>query len=115
MIDLMRVVAVDSQICVQRRGIASSQERRAARISLGGRVVVCCIATTSSDRSGISASPTVFRDKELHTVLRTPGMCSTRNRYRSDFRFIYLVILQTQETSAKTKSGRCRRGHLEEK
>ena len=24
------------------------------------------------------------------------------------FRFIYLVILQTQETSAKTKSGRCR-------
>ena len=34
-------------------------------------------------------------------------------RFRFRFRFIYLVILQTQETSAKTKSGRCRRGHLE--
>ena len=33
--------------------------------------------------------------------------------FRFRFRFIYLVILQTQETSAKTKSGRCRRGHLE--
>ena len=29
------------------------------------------------------------------------------------FRCIYLVILQTQETSAKTKFGRCRRGHLD--
>ena len=36
-----------------------------------------------------------------------------RVRFRFRFRFIYLVILQTQETSAKTKSGRCRRGHLE--
>ena len=34
-------------------------------------------------------------------------------RFRFRFRFIYLVILQTQETSAKTKSGRCHRGHLE--
>ena len=33
--------------------------------------------------------------------------------FRFRFRFIYLVILQTQETSAKTKSGRCRGGHLE--
>ena len=32
-IDLMSVVAVDAQICVQRRGIGSSRERRAARIS----------------------------------------------------------------------------------
>ena len=40
-IDLMSVVAVDVHIYVQRRGIGSSRERRAARISLGGRVVVC--------------------------------------------------------------------------
>ena len=26
-------------------------------------MVVCCVAATSSDRSGISASPTGFRDK----------------------------------------------------
>ena len=32
---------------------------------------------------------------------------------RFRFRCIYLVILQTQETSAKTKFGRCRIGHLE--
>ena len=32
--------------------------------------------------------------------------------FRFRFRLIYFVILQTQETSAKTKSGRCRRGHL---
>ena len=69
-IDLMSVVAVDAQICVQRRGMGSSQERRAARISLGGRVVVCWVAATSSDRSGISASPTGFRDKASATVLR---------------------------------------------
>ena len=31
----------------------------------------------------------------------------------SESEVIYLVIFQTQETSAKTKSGRCRRGHLE--
>ena len=35
MIDLMRVVAVDGQICVQRRGIRSSRERRAANIRSG--------------------------------------------------------------------------------
>ena len=40
------------------------------------------------------------------------GMANA-SRFRFRFRFIYLVILQTQETSAKTKSGRCRRGHLE--
>ena len=72
-IDLMSVVAVDAQICV-RRGIGSSRERRAERILLGGRMVVCCAAATSSDRSGISASPTEFRDKASATVLRTPGM-----------------------------------------
>ena len=58
-------------------------------ISLGGRVVVCCVAATSSDRSGISAWPTEFRDKASATVLRTPGMCSTRNRYRSDFSLMF--------------------------
>ena len=42
-------------------------------ISLGGRVVVCCVAATSSDRSGISSSPTGFRDNASATVLRTPG------------------------------------------
>ena len=52
-------------------------------------MVVCCVAATSSDMSGISASPTGFRDKALATVLRTPGMCSTRNRYRSDFSLIF--------------------------
>ena len=83
-------MAVDAQICVQRHGIGSSRDRRAARISLGGRVVVCCVAATSSDRSGISASPTGFRDKASATVLRTPGMCSTRNRYRSDFSLMFL-------------------------
>ena len=31
----------------------------------------------------------------------------------SESEVIYLLIFQTQETSAKTKSGRCRRGHLE--
>ena len=36
-----------------------------------------------------------------------------RQGFRFRFRCIYLVILQTQETSAKTKFGRCRRGHLE--
>ena len=85
-IDLMSVVAVDAQICVQRHGIGSSREW----ISLGGRVVVCCVAATSSDRSGISASTTGFRDKASATVLRTPGMCSTRNRYRSDFSLMFL-------------------------
>ena len=44
-------------------------------------------------------------------VLRSCGDHDSLSRFR--FRFIYLVILQTQETSAKTKSGRCRRGHLE--
>ena len=34
------------------------------------------VAATSSVRSGISASPTGFRDKASATVLRTPGMCS---------------------------------------
>ena len=34
-------------------------------------------------------------------------------RFRFRFRCIYLVILQTQETCAKTKFGHCRRGHLE--
>ena len=38
------------------------------RISLGGRVVVCCAAATSSDRSGISASPTGFRDQASASV-----------------------------------------------
>ena len=36
-----------------------------------------------------------------------------RIRIRIRIRIIYLVIFQTQETSAKTISGRCRRGHLE--
>ena len=36
----------------------------------------------------------------------------TREHGGIRFRFIYLVVLQTKETSAKTKSGRCRRGHL---
>ena len=40
---------------------------------------------------------------------KTKGHEHLCDRFR--FRFIYLVILQTQETSAKTKSGRCRRGH----
>ena len=31
----------------------------------------------------------------------------------SESEVIYLVLFQTQETSAKTTSGRCRRGHLE--
>ena len=75
-IDLMSVVAVDAQICLQRRGIGSSRERRAVWLSLDGRVVVCGVAATSSVRSGISASPTGFRDKASATVLRTPGMCS---------------------------------------
>ena len=44
------------------------------------------------------------------TCIRTN---QSRKSIRFRFRFIYLVILQTQETSAKTKSGRCRRGHLE--
>ena len=88
-IDLMSDVAVDEQICVQRRGIGSSRERRAVRILLGGRVVVCCVAATSSYRSGIPASPTWFRDKASATVLRTPRMCSTQNRYRSDFSLIF--------------------------
>ena len=52
-------------------------------------MVVCCVAATSSDRSGISASPTGFRDKASATVLRTPGMCSTRNRYHSDFSLMF--------------------------
>ena len=69
-IDLISVLAVNSQICVQRRGIGSSRERRTARISLGGRVVVCCVAATSSDRSGISAPPTGFCGKKSATVLR---------------------------------------------
>ena len=34
-------------------------------------------------------------------------------RIRMRIRIIYLVIFQTQDTSAKTISGRCRRGHLE--
>ena len=88
-IDLMSVVAVDVHICVQRRGIGSSREGRAARIPLGGLVVVCCVAATSCDRSGISASPPGFRDKASATVLRTPGMCSTRNRYHSDFSLMF--------------------------
>ena len=33
--------------------------------------------------------------------------------HRIRIRNIYSVIFQTQETSAKTISGRCRRGHLE--
>ena len=33
-------------------------------------------------------------------------------RIRIRIRIIYSVIFQTQETSAKTISGRCRRGHL---
>ena len=44
-----------------------------------------------------------FNSRCLHVIT---GMI----RFR--FRCIYLVILQTQETSAKTKFGRCRRGHL---
>ena len=32
----------------------------------------------------------------------------TQHRVIIRFMFIYLVILQTQETSAKSKSGRCR-------
>ena len=31
----------------------------------------------------------------------------------SESELFYSVLLQTQETSAKTISGRCRRGHLE--
>ena len=31
----------------------------------------------------------------------------------SESESFYSVLLQTQETSAKTISGRCRRGHLE--
>ena len=42
-----------------------------------------------------------------------PGSIMFNKLFR--FRFIYLVILQTKETSDKTKSGRCRRGHLETK
>ena len=40
---------------------------------------------------------------------RQPSVMVIRIRIR----IIYLVIFQTQETSAKTISGRCRRGHLE--
>ena len=46
-------------------------------------------------------------------VSNPKGYLEGDRRFRFRFRFIYLVILQTQETSAKTKSGRCRRGHLE--
>ena len=38
---------------------------------------------------------------------------STDGVIRIRIRMIYLVIFQTQETSAKTISGRCRKGHLE--
>ena len=41
-------------------------------------------------------------------------MSRIRRRIRFRFRCIYLVILQTQETSAKTKFGCYRTGHLEE-
>ena len=63
MIDLMSVVAFDAQICVQRRGIGSSRERRAVWISWTD--VGCGVAATSSVRSGIPASPTGFREADI--------------------------------------------------
>ena len=66
--DLMSSMAVDAQVCEQRGGAGSSRDRSAARAA----------AATSLGRSGVSA-----------TVLRTPGMWSTRNRYRSDFSLMF--------------------------
>ena len=73
--DLMSSVAVDAQVCEQQGGAGSSRDRSAARAA----------AATSLGRSGVSATPTGCRDRASATVLRTPGMWSTRNRYRSDF------------------------------
>ena len=38
---------------------------------------------------------------------------SVMTESESESESFYSVLLQTQETSAKTISGRCRRGHLE--
>ena len=50
---------------------------------------------------------------EFTCCKRSSSAVEHRSLFRFRFRCIYLVILQTQETSAKTKIGRCRRGHLE--
>ena len=58
--------------------------------------------------------------KKLVTSIETSSPCwavfslfSVASVSLFRFRIIYLVIFQTQEISAKTKSGRSRRGHLE--
>ena len=77
--DLMSSVAVDAQVCEQRGGAGSLRDRSAARAA----------AATSLGRSGVLATPTGCRDRASATVLRTPGMWSTRNRYRSDFSLMF--------------------------
>ena len=69
--------------------------------------------SSTSKRAGQPA-----RDPEQETAaLYNRGFAKLKNSKKSKInldriRIIYLVILQTQETSAKTISGRCRRGHL---
>ena len=75
----MSSAAVDAQVCEQRGGAGSSRDRSAARAA----------AATSLGMSGVSATPTGCRDKASATVLRMPGMWSTRNRYRSDFSLMF--------------------------
>ena len=49
------------------------------------------------------------RERYLRVGTRIHGIGAIQIRIRN----IYSVIFQTQENSAKTISGRCRRGHLE--
>ena len=77
--DLMSAVAVDAQVCEQRGGAGLSRDRSAARAA----------AATSLGKLGVSATPTGCRDRASATLLRTPGMWNTRNRYRSDFSLMF--------------------------
>ena len=53
-----------------------------------------------------------YRVEGVRVVIDTVSTMEYHDNQNRQNRFIYLVLLQIQEISAKTTSGRCRRGHL---
>ena len=74
-------------------------------------VVLLKISVYGCDTRRISLS--TFHSSSCFPHCGAEALIATLYRIRIIIRNIYSVIFQTQETSAKTITGRCRRGHLE--
>ena len=54
----------------------------------------------------------VYGGMKILDVLSPPKKRRSKHTRKIESESFYSVLLQTQETSAKTMYGRCRRGHL---